>query len=391
LEYQRKDRGILKKEQIINGYPVEANLIGNYTNASAIIHCKQVAKFFILYYKFCEMKTNSNEKPIVVWIDDSIANEMRTYEWTIRRIEEEAHNRFEILPFGSSDAAIPFVIDNAHRVFMFVQDSCRMPGVVIPAWKKLRERPGPSIGLGAHPGDFYTYVIDAFSPQAGTVFSGFSFSSADQALITDWALKDSRVVLENKFRFMFSNDFKDVSPFARVATSQLDRWLSEKQIISKSEDIKVVTPLAEEMAVLCGAKPERIDSLNSRQFEELIASLFRNHGFDVDLTSTTRDGGYDIVAAAHTGLKKETVLIEVKQFAPHRPVGVDIVRALYGVRALNKASKAILVTSSYVSQYAKNEFSRVIPWELDFVERYRLLDWCRTYLDELLKDDGGDK
>ncbi|MCP5103149.1 MAG: restriction endonuclease [bacterium] len=337
------------------------------------------------------MKPDSNEKPVVIWIDDFVARRKTVDEEMLRMIEEKADNRFEILLFESSDDAIPFVIDSAHRVFMFVQDSNRESGVVIPAWKKLRKRPGPSIGLGAHPGDFYTYVIDAYTPQAGTVFSGFSFSSDEEALITAWGLKDSRIVLADKMKFFFFEDSNGVSPFIRIASSQLDRWSSEIQTISSSEEIKVVAPLSEEMVVLCGAKPERIDSLNPRQFEELIASLFRNHGFDVDLTAATRDGGYDIVAAAHSGLKKETVLIEVKHFAPHRPVGVGIVRSLYGVKALNKASRAVLVTSSYVSQYAKNEFSRAIPWELDFVERQRLLDWCRMYVDELLCDDGGNE
>ncbi|MBA3354955.1 MAG: restriction endonuclease [Pyrinomonadaceae bacterium] len=51
-----------------------------------------------------------------------------------------------------------------------------------------------------------------------------------------------------------------------------------------------------------------------------------------------------------------------------------VVRALYGVRGLHGASKAILVTSSYVSDYAKGEFRRVIPWEIELVERNRVLD-----------------
>jgi restriction system protein len=122
-----------------------------------------------------------------------------------------------------------------------------------------------------------------------------------------------------------------------------------------------------------------------RQFEELIAALFRNHGFEVELTAQTQDGGYDIVAASHSRLSSEVALIEVKHFAPHRPVGVGLVRALYGVKHFQNADKVILVTSSYISDYAKKEFSRVIPWEMEFAERSKVLEWCRSYLTDILK------
>ncbi len=137
--------------------------------------------------------------------------------------------------------------------------------------------------------------------------------------------------------------------------------------------------------MLCGAKSTLLDNLTPRQFEELTAALFKNHGFDAHLTAATRDGGYDIVAASHSGLSSETTLVEVKHFAPHRPVSVGIVRALYGVKCLHDAQKAILATSSYVSRDARHEFSRVIPWEIDFIERRDVLDWCQRYLNGLLE------
>lgn len=336
------------------------------------------------------MSAYKEDKPLVVWVDDSVAHERSIYEWAMRRVEEEAGNHFEIVLFESSDEAIPFVIDNASRVFMFVQDSTRLPGKVIPAWRKLRTCPGPAIGYDLHQGDFYTYVIDAFAPEAGAIFSGFSYSTEDEDLIRTWGARDQRITLASKWDFLNSREFDKISPFARTASEQLTRWLCLRKDRSVPSDQSIVRPLAEEMAVLCGVRPDRLDKLTPRQFEELIASLFKNHGFEVELTSATRDGGYDIVAASHTGLTTETALIEVKHFAPHRPVGVGIVRALYGVRALNKVPKAILVTSSYVSQYAHKEFSRVIPWEIEFVERKELLDWCQRYVADILEEEATD-
>jgi Restriction endonuclease len=52
----------------------------------------------------------------------------------------------------------------------------------------------------------------------------------------------------------------------------------------------------------------------------------------------------------HSSLESGPILVECKHFALERPIGVGIVRAFYGVKVLNSASKAILATSSYVSK-----------------------------------------
>jgi hypothetical protein len=37
----------------------------------------------------------------------------------------------------------------------------------------------------------------------------------------------------------------------------------------------------------------------SREFEELVAELWKRFGYEVELTKATRDGGYDVVAVKH--------------------------------------------------------------------------------------------
>ena len=52
--------------------------------------------------------------------------------------------------------------------------------------------------------------------------------------------------------------------------------------------------------------PEMLFSLPPRKFEELIASIFENNGFDVELTPETRDGGIDIIAVRNDQLTGQT-------------------------------------------------------------------------------------
>jgi restriction system protein len=130
-----------------------------------------------------------------------------------------------------------------------------------------------------------------------------------------------------------------------------------------------------------------MDSISPRKFEELVGAIFRNNGFAVELTSQTRDGGYDLVVAENTDVEGGIALVEVKKYRSDRTVGVDLVRQIYGVKTLQKADKCYLVTSSSVSPYAKREFSRVIPRELEFLEREDVIEWCRRYYASVIKED----
>lgn len=89
-----------------------------------------------------------------------------------------------------------------------------------------------------------------------------------------------------------------------------------------------------------------IHSLHHRKFEELVAELLDRDGFSVKLTPATRDGGYDIWASKNTEHGNNLYLVECKKNNPKNPVGVQIIRSLYGLVELHKASKGLIVTTS---------------------------------------------
>jgi hypothetical protein len=268
---------------------------------------------------------------------------------------------------------------------MLLQDSFRPAGRILPAWKALRPTETPRIGFQGICGDFSTFVMDAYVPEATQVFYGAYYSTEEALLLKNWERVDSRIVVAAKpdMFLPWKSDQRD------IWMAQWERWRrrhGEEQ--GPREESKILQPLIEELAVLCGARSSFLEKLSPRQFEELIAHLFQNHGFKVHLTAQTRDGGYDIVAVDHLKINGP-FLVEVKHFAPHRPVNVGLVRALYGVKTLHRAAKAFLVTSSYVSRDAKREFARVIPWEIEFKERNEIIVWCQEYAASLLAEFPG--
>lgn len=87
-------------------------------------------------------------------------------------------------------------------------------------------------------------------------------------------------------------------------------------------------------------------NLSSRDFEELVAEVFRQQGYTVEITQNTRDGGCDIIATRNIDGLPFMLLIECKRYGRRNHVGVQLVRSLLGVQTDRKANKAVLVTSS---------------------------------------------
>jgi hypothetical protein len=145
-----------------------------------------------------------------------------------------------------------------------------------------------------------------------------------------------------------------------------------------AKSIELIYPSWEEIRRYLIRHPHFMHQMSPRKFEELAAEIFRSHGFDVELTTSTRDGGYDVVAYLRNEPSDIKILIEAKRFHPDRLVGPGIVRALYGTKQRDNASQVVLVTSSYVSPTAKKEYARFIPYELDLYERDRIIEWCKA-------------
>ncbi len=125
-------------------------------------------------------------------------------------------------------------------------------------------------------------------------------------------------------------------------------------------------------------QPEGIFSLPPRKFEELIAELLTDLGYEVELTPQTRDGGKDILAYMMTPHGRLLCLVEAKRFRHDRPVGVELVRGLYGTLMDAEASSAMLVTTSSFSPDAQS-FQRRNKYKLALRDYGNVVEWVQDY------------
>jgi restriction system protein len=115
------------------------------------------------------------------------------------------------------------------------------------------------------------------------------------------------------------------------------------------------------------ADEDGLAGLTWSQFEQVAAQGFASLGFDAQLTAEAADGGYDIVLTSAAG----RFLVQAKHWR-ERSVGVDIVRALYGVVEAEKAAGGYVVTSGQFT-LAASEFANGKPIWLYTGKRLRHL------------------
>ena len=92
-----------------------------------------------------------------------------------------------------------------------------------------------------------------------------------------------------------------------------------------------------------------LEKVSPREFEQLIARLYEQMGYRVELTKQSRDGGVDLYARRQHEVGTEELAIECKHYRKHT-VGVAPARALYGVlTAQPQLTRAVIVTSGSFS------------------------------------------
>ncbi|WP_297520448.1 restriction endonuclease [uncultured Clostridium sp.] len=86
-------------------------------------------------------------------------------------------------------------------------------------------------------------------------------------------------------------------------------------------------------------------NLNPRQFEIFCSLLFKELGYEVELTQYQYDGGKDIILDKH-------IIVECKKFITQQ-VGREICQKLIGAMVQNKADEAIVLNTGLFNANAR--------------------------------------
>jgi HJR/Mrr/RecB family endonuclease len=162
----------------------------------------------------------------------------------------------------------------------------------------------------------------------------------------------------------------------RLGVSPLYRTAPD---FSSSPVLASIGNLERELILYLQKHPEKMREMHPDAFEKLIAELMASFGFDVEWTARDKNTAADVIALRtdnRSGLI-HNYIIECKRVAERNKVGVEIARALYGAKADERFSSALLVTTSFFQQGVERFAAR--RWDFELRDFHGLVEWLNGY------------
>lgn len=131
-------------------------------------------------------------------------------------------------------------------------------------------------------------------------------------------------------------------------------------------------------------RPEDLHRLEPRGFEVLIDSVLRNNGFRTELGPGQGDGGVDVRLYRSDLVGELLTLVQVKRYAPDRPIGLEAVAALDAIVRDEQANSGLFVTTSRFLPVAKSFASRK-GRTLQLADRDEVVRWCEAAANAIAK------
>jgi hypothetical protein len=123
--------------------------------------------------------------------------------------------------------------------------------------------------------------------------------------------------------------------------------------------------------------PKLLHDLHWRQFEELLAEVFKNQGFETELGPGQADGGVDLRLIQRTDIGDMLILVQAKKYAAHRKIQLEPVKALWASVEDEQANKGILVsTSEFIP--AAQKFATRHPYRLELAGPEKITSWLQN-------------
>jgi restriction system protein len=124
------------------------------------------------------------------------------------------------------------------------------------------------------------------------------------------------------------------------------------------------------------ARKDKVFDLNPRVFEELVGSVFKDHGWEVRVTAYSGDDGVDAILKSSCGHR--TVGVQVRKHKNGKKVEAEQIRSLAGALILNRCTEGVFVTTS---SYRKGAVKTADKYK-GLGYPIRLLD-CQKFFDAL--------
>lgn len=164
---------------------------------------------------------------------------------------------------------------------------------------------------------------------------------------------------------------KKLEKEAKTADSEVEDNISDAEIREDSDDEEMDRDWKSQLL-------ERLHQLSPDGFEKFVIYLLRRQGLHLQQTGGSGDEGVDAIGTAPiSSVLSSRVAVQVKRYAPDKPIGRETV-ALFQRDAQTKgAERAIIVTLSRFTEPARKAATASVP-TVDLISGDRLAELIRA-------------
>jgi restriction endonuclease Mrr len=173
---------------------------------------------------------------------------------------------------------------------------------------------------------------------------------------------------------------------SKVKNGELDRELAAIQQgkplpIYQAEKITLICEdVSRKFAQLIAEDSRYLDNLEWRDLEKVLAEVFKELGFAVELTPGSKDGGKDIVVECVVDELQYTYIIEIKHWRSGKRVNHSHVRHFLNVIVSEKRKGGLFLSTSGYSNNIFSTFTKIERQQLKLGDKNKVVSLCKRYV-----------
>ncbi|OYT26781.1 MAG: hypothetical protein B6U95_07045 [Thermofilum sp. ex4484_82] len=193
-------------------------------------------------------------------------------------------------------------------------------------------------------------------------FTEYAYEQAKNSPIELWNLKKLKQFVEMHLLIPLEQQMLSFDN-SRIMKTELERQSRQRIKPLRRAD----KPSFWEWRKIAEAMSNNFLEWHPREFELFVAELFRRMGYEVQLTSYSRDYGADLLAEKDD----RKLIVEIKKYPPDHLVSYEEVRSTLGAIPHFQAQKAVFITtSSFTKEAEKFAYDKPIElWDFNVLKQ----------------------
>ena len=159
-------------------------------------------------------------------------------------------------------------------------------------------------------------------------------------------------------------------------------WIQSIEISPDDSEFRMLLNwVTDRLARLIARNPIQLWTLEWRDLERMLATVFEGLGFEVELTPPAKDGGKDIILSCYVHGQAMSYIVEIKHWRSSR-VGSTIAQEFLNVIIRENHDAGLLLASSGFSENCKESLVEIEKQRLRLGDEEKIVSLCKAYVRE---------